>query len=110
MLTSPTALYPAYTTQGSLISLYPVTINQPGQVFAQYIRYPADPQWTFATITGNEPVFNEGAANYQDFELPEDYEPDLVTKILSYSGMSIREIQIAQYAESEENMDNQTER
>ena len=110
MLTSPTALYPAYTTQGSLISLYPVTINQPGQVFAQYIRYPADPQWTFATITGNEPVFNEGAANYQDFELPEDYEPDLVTKILSYSGMSIREIQIAQYAESEENMENQTER
>ena len=62
-----------------------------GQVVAQYIRYPKDPKWTFTTISNGDPVFDQSQPDYQDFELPLDDGNDLVSKILQYAGISIRE-------------------
>jgi hypothetical protein len=102
-LTTPTETYPAYTQQGSILTVYPTTINLANEVDAVYFRYPKDPKWTFTTLTNGEPVFNQSAGlGYQDFEVPIEDEIKLVSKILQYAGMSIREIQAVQFGAGEE--------
>lgn len=99
-LTSPSDLFPAYTLEGNLITAYPSTINTQGDVVCQYVRYPADPKWTYAdvpTSTG-EPLFDPTASDYKDFELPLSDEPTIVLRILEYAGLSIRELQVVQAA------------
>jgi len=103
MLLAPTTSFPAYTIEGNLLTVFPATINAASQVQAQYIRYPFDPNWTYSTITGGEPVFNDSLADFQDFEIPIDDEPQLVNIILQMCGISIREIDVYTYAQSEEN-------
>ena len=107
--TAPTDIFPVYTEEETLMTVFPKTSVEPGRVFAQYIRYPKDPNWTYRTLTNGEPVFDETSTDYQDFELPLDDEVSLVTKILQYAGLSIREVQVVQYASGEEMKDNQTQ-
>jgi len=102
LLTAPSIQYPAYTLEGNSLTVFPATFNQPGDIVCQYIRYPFDPRWTYSNLTGGEPVFNEFAADYQDFELPIDEEPNLVYRILQLAGMSIREGDVYQFANAEE--------
>ena len=102
LLTAPNETFPAYTLEGDVIRVSPNTINTLGQVNCQYFRYPADPKWTYVTLTGGEPAFNSGALDYQDFELPLSDEAYLVAKILEYSGVSIREQTVVQFAKTEE--------
>ena len=109
LLTKPSATFPAYTQANELITIYPQSIVNYGQVVAQYIRYPKDPNWTYSTLTGDEPVFDGTASDYQDFELPLDDEYSLVYKILQYSGMSIREVQAVQFGQAQEQAQNISE-
>jgi len=109
LLTAPSTQFPAYTLQGDSITVFPATFNQPGDVNAQYIRYPFDPKWTYTQIpsggtpAGGAPVFNPSASlGYQDFELPIEDEPRLVYRILQMAGMSIREGDVYQFANAEE--------
>jgi len=107
VLTAPTKIFPAYSLNTDSVTVLPKTINNPGQVFSQYIRYPKDPKWTYSTLASGEPVFDQSQSDYQDFELPIEDEVNLVTKILQYSGMQIREAQVVQFANLEEQKDNQ---
>ena len=81
-----------------------------GDLTCQYIRFPKDPLWTYITLAGGEPVFNQSAADYQDFELPLDDEPTLINKILQFAGMSIREIQAVQFGQAQEALEDQQEK
>jgi len=102
LLTAPSVQYPAYTLQGDSITVFPATFNQPGDVQAQYIRYPFDPKWTYITLTNGEPVFDQSQPDFQNFELPIEDEPRLVYRILQMAGMSIREGDVYQFANAEE--------
>ncbi len=116
-LTTPNITYPAYvlggatsSAIGNTITVYPTTLNVPGSIISQYVRYPNDPNWTyFDALTGGEPIFNEGAADYQNFELPESDEPNLVNKILQYAGISIREMAVAEFGKVQEQENNTEE-
>ena len=110
LLTTPTEMFPAYTQNGEVLTLYPNNITSFGQVRCQYIRYPQDPQWTYVQLLGGEPSFDQSQPDFQDFELPLDDEPTLVNKILQFAGMSIREIQAVQFAQAEENIETQSEK
>ena len=105
LLTSPTELFPAFNQKGDSIFLYPTTIDTQGDVKCQYIRYPRPPKWTYVSLSGGEPSFDQSQPDYQDFELPNEDERRLVNKILQYAGMSIREIQAVQYAQAEEQIE-----
>jgi hypothetical protein len=107
VLTAPTKTFPAYSLNSDSVTVLPKTINNPGQVFSQYIRYPKDPKWTYNTLASGEPVFDQSQSDYQDFELPIEDEVNLVTKILQYAGIQIREAQVVQFANLEEQKDNQ---
>jgi len=117
-LTYPTTQYPAYVlggassnatpgVLGNTISVYPNTIIQGGALQAQYIRYPVAPNWTYLTTSGQDPIFNPAAADYQSFELPASDEPNLVAKICQYIGIEIREDMVYKFGQTEELTDTQ---
>ena len=97
LLTSPSVLFPAYTQQAEVMTITPVSYKVPGQVIANYFRYPKEPKWTYISLANGEPVFDQSQPDYQDFELPEDYQYKLITKILEYAGISIRETEVTQF-------------
>ena len=107
LLTKPSNMFPAYTQEGDLMQVFPDTILQYGQVQAQYIRYPKEPKWTYVTLVNGEPSFDQTQPDYQDFEVPLDDESLLISKILAYAGISIREADVFSYAKSEEAQSNQ---
>ena len=49
-------------------------------------------------------MFDQSQADYQDFEVPLEEEYKLVTKILQYCGVSIRETEVTQFAMAQEQM------
>ena len=106
-LTSPSTTTPAFTQSELTINLYPESISNVGRVAAQYIRKPKDPKWTYTSLANGEPLFNQGASDYQDFELPATDEPLITSKILQYAGISIREADIYQIGATEEAKDKQ---
>lgn len=106
-LTAPVISYPAYTEEELLLTAYPSEINSVGRVLAQYYRYPKDPKWTFVSLTNGEPVFDQSQPDYQDFEIPLYEEVNLIIKICGYAGVMIREADVYQFANTEENKDNQ---
>jgi len=110
MLTAPSTLFPAYTQQEPLLTLFPASINTVGAVQCQYIRYPFDPKWTYVNLVGGEPAFDQSQPDFQDFELSISDEPTLVLKILQYAGMSIREVAAVQFGQALEAKEDQDEK
>jgi|TARA_R110000796_G_scaffold43311_2_gene106443 hypothetical protein len=106
-LTAPNVSFPAYVLNGNDITVYPDTILT--GITLQYIRKPLDPKWTYASLSGGEPVFDQSNSDYQDFELPESDAPSLIAKILQYVGISIREKDVYQFGSNEEVMEQQTQ-
>jgi hypothetical protein len=101
-LTAPTKEFPIYALQGETLTFYPTSISNKGQVEATYFRYPAPPKWTYITLTNGEPVFDQSQSDYQDFELPPEDEYKLITRILQYCGVSIRETEVTQFSMAKE--------
>jgi hypothetical protein len=97
LLTKPSVTFPSYTLEGDRIKIYPSTIKNKGQVQAVYFRFPRTPKWTYITLVSGEPVFDQTQSDYQDFELPYEDGYKLVTKILEYCGISIREMEVTQF-------------
>lgn len=97
LLTAPSTLFPTYSQQTDVVTISPVSYKQLGQVVANYFRYPSTPKWTYITLVSGEPAFDQSQPDYQDFELPVEYEYRLILKILQYAGLSIRESEMVQY-------------
>ena len=102
MLTAPTTQFPAYTIDDNIITVYPDTINAVDSLKCSYFRTPLDPKWTYITLPNGEPSFDQSQPDYQDFELPAEDEYKLVTKILEYAGISIREIEVSQFGSAQQ--------
>jgi hypothetical protein len=100
--TAPTELYPVYTRYDGEIQVYPNTIATTGDVLMTYVRYPATPKWTYSGFANGEPLFNQSATDYQDFEVPEDDKINLVEKILQYAGVALREVEVVKAAKADE--------
>lgn len=98
-LTAPTVRYPYYVMHGNHMTVYPSSISAP--IEAYYIRYPKTPNWTYISTTG-EPIFDGSSPLYQDFEISDTESYKLVSKILQYCGVQIRESEVVQYASNQE--------
>jgi len=99
-LTAPSLLFPCYERVGSSFRLYPTV---PTGYYAEmfYLRNPRNPKWSYTLIAGNA-VYNASASDLQDIELHISLFDAFITKVLSYCGVSIREQEIQQVANSEE--------
>jgi hypothetical protein len=105
ILTTPSEMFPAYTLSGDALVPHPQRQAQYGNVRAIYFRYPKPPKWTYISLAGGEPVFDQTQIDYQDFELAGGDEYRLVMKILQYCGISIRETTVAQFAIAQQSQD-----
>tara|TARA_R110000744_G_scaffold5574_5_gene19876 strand:- start:521 stop:1474 length:954 start_codon:yes stop_codon:yes gene_type:complete len=107
MLTAPTKTYPAYVLDGNIITVYPTTILNIGDIQTQYIRYPFTPRWTWQILAGGEPLFDATQIDFQEFELPDSDEPTLIAKICQYVGIEIREAEVYNFGKTEESNETQ---
>jgi len=95
-LTTPTTTYPVYTKKGTSIYVYPYASS----ISINYIKIPNTVQWAYSEINS---VALYDSSNSINFELHESDEPNLVIKILSYAGLSIKQPEITQVAQSIDN-------
>ncbi len=105
-LIKPTEDYPVYVKLGDKFKIYPDISED--DVVSLYTKRPSVPKWTYVEVQGN-PLFNPSASDYQDFEIHPSCEMELVIKILSYCGMSIREQEVVQATQSMEVLDKQNQ-
>lgn len=99
--TAPTTMFPVHTKAEGIITVYPATITT--NVFANYIRFPKIPKWTYIVTPGaQDPLFNQSDPSYQDFELPQQFEVELTVRVLQMCGLSIREQEVTQASKQEE--------
>jgi hypothetical protein len=100
--TAPSHMFPAYTQEDGLVSIYPKDLNYTGRVAAQYFRFPTDPKWTYITLFNGQAVFDQSQPDYQDFEIAQEDDYKLTMKILQYCGISIRENEIVTFGMAQE--------
>jgi hypothetical protein len=94
-ITKPSEYWPVYTYKNKNIYIYPRTIT--GNVIScTYIRKPLDPIWNFTLGTSYQYVYN--AQTSVNFELHPIEQTTLITKILLYSGIVIKDPEIIQIA------------
>ena len=98
-LTAPTKKQPVYTRHEQGLVLYPS--NRIDQINMVYVRVPATPQWVGGTMMG-QLVPNPEDTTYQNFELHPSEEPELVAKILAYSGVIVRAVDVVQAASAKD--------
>lgn len=111
---APTEDFPVYTIENNVawtvpnqVKIYPTSLVAAN---ISYIRYPKKPKWTYVGLSGGEPVFNQGAVDYQDFELPESDRVGLITKILQYAGIQIGDQELTRDAKTDEIQEKQEHR
>jgi hypothetical protein len=93
-ITKPTKYWPVYTFKDFIIKVYPTTITS--GITCTYVRKPADPVWNF-TLGPNQQYIYDALSSVQ-FELHPIEQTNLITRILLYSGIVIKDPQIVQIA------------
>jgi len=95
-LTKPTNKYPLYIYEEEKIYVYPETINT--GVTASYVRKPKDVIWNFTASPQTNYTYLYNPNTSQQFELMPSEQTNIITKILLYSGIVIKDPQIVQAA------------
>ena len=93
-ITKPSEYWPIYTYKDFIIKVYPTTITT--GITCTYVRKPANPVWNFVLGTNQQYIYD--AASSVQFELHPIEQTNLITRILLYSGIVIKDPQIVQIA------------
>ena len=93
-ITKPSYYWPVYTYKDFIIKVYPTTITS--GISCTYIRKPANPVWNFVLGTNQQYIYD--SASSVPFDLHPIEQTNLVTRILLYSGIVIKDPQIIQIA------------
>lgn len=101
-ITKPTKYWPIYTYKDLRIKVYPTTIIS--GITCTYIRKPANPVWNF-TLGLNQQYIYDAPSSVQ-FELHPTEQTNLITRILLYSGITIKDPQIIQVAAQQAQAEN----
>lgn len=95
-LTAPTVKRPVFIVQTDLITVLPAEADS---LSMNYIKKPADVYWGYVMIN-DEALYNP--ATSINFELHASEETELVLKILTLAGVTIRDPQLYQIAAAED--------
>ena len=91
-LTRPVLARPVYVNRQDGLNIYPDTI---GNIDISYIRQPVRVQWAYVVVN-DKALYNDNIS--VDFELHASEEPELVHRILAFSGIAIKSPEITQAA------------
>ena len=103
-LTSPTLMRPIYYFRNTSIIVAPTSINS---IDVNYIKKPAKVEWSSILILNDE-LYD--STNSVDFDLHPSEETKLVIKILSLSGITLKDPSLYQIAGAEDNKNTQQEK
>lgn len=93
-IVKPSKDYPILTYYDSYMKVFPIDLKR---VELTYLRQPVTPFWASTTVN-NRPVYD--AANSVNIEFPFEVYNELLVKVLSYVGITLREGVLMQYAEN----------
>jgi len=107
-LTDPNSTRPVYTLDQAnhRIRLFGRT---PLSVDVDYIRTPSRVNWTYVVV-GEKALYNENANDAQNFELHPSEETELVMKILTLAGFTLKDPNLYQAAAGEDMKSTQQEK
>lgn len=94
-LIKPTETYPVFLYESEKIQILPSTIQT--DVNASYLRKPMDIRWNF-TVPAGQSYYSYSATGSVDFELAETEQSKIITRILAYAGVVIKDPSIIQVA------------
>lgn len=106
-LTKPSASFPVYYVRANPSAVQDIIVEPAftdqswtlGDLNIEYIKKPTAPIWAFTTESvSNVNTKRHDATNSVNFELHPTDEPDLVTKILSYLGVILKDPALLQAA------------
>lgn len=98
-LTAPSENFPVYLYENNKLYIEPSLPALQSLVTVNFLRKPKNIQWAFTTGTGGSYVFDDTAAgNSVNFELSPTEQVNVITRILLYAGIVIRDPQIVQVA------------
>ena len=100
-LTRPPANRPIYYRAGNNIYRSPSGNDVYDSIRIDYIRRPSVANWAYLVVN-EAALVNTSAADYNDFELHDSEEKNLVIKILQYAGVSSKSMDVVQVAAQEE--------
>lgn len=92
--------YPIYLKRGRDLYVSPITIID--DLVIDYIRKPLKSKWTYTTISDTE-LFNPSASDYQDIDLHDSEESNVIIKVLASVGIHLKEQDLEQFANVTEN-------
>lgn len=94
-ITKPSKYWPVYTYKDLIIKVYP-TPSITDTITCTYLHKPANPVWNFTLGVNGQYIYSEISS--VQFDLHPIEQVNLVTRILLYSGIVIRDPQIIQIA------------
>jgi len=102
-LTAPTSDYPICYIEGNTLNILPgiatvvaATGVAPKTYMVEYVKKPVDPVWAFTINSVGAYIYN--SAGSTNFEISDVDQTELITKILMYTGVIIRDPEIIQAA------------
>lgn len=96
-LTASTEDFPTYLYESNKLTVRPKSIQS--GVSTSFIRKPRNANWAFDLGTVGQYIYN--SANSTNFELNASEQVEVITRILFYSGVIIRDPQVIQVAAQE---------
>jgi len=93
-ITKPSLYWPVYKYKDFKIYVYPTTITS--DISTTYLRKPLNPSWNFTIGSSGQYIYNPNTS--VNFELHPSEQAILITKILLYSGIVIKDPEIIQIA------------
>ena len=99
-LTESTKSFPTYLYENQKLYVRPTTITSTNQsITVNFLRTPKNITWNYSTGGQGQYIFNANGS--QNFELSNPEQTEVITKILFYAGVIIRDPQIIQVAASQ---------
>ena len=97
-LIAPTVSYPVFLYENEKIQVLPEAITS--DIAVSYLRKPMDVRWNF-TVPSGQAYYSYNAAGSIDFELSKKEQSNIVTRILLYAGVVIKDPTIIQVAQQQ---------
>ncbi len=97
-LTASVKAFPTYLYESNKLTVRPISITD--SVNISFIRKPRNVVWGFSTGAVGQYVYDDSSASTQ-FELNASEQVDVITRILFYSGVIVRDPQVIQVAAQE---------
>lgn len=96
-LCPPTAKHPICAFYAERLQFYPVDLAAASM---EYYRFPKESKWAFTLDENGRPGFDR--ENSVDSEFPKDCTNDLIVRVCSFFGVSIKASDIMQYADTKQ--------